>query len=391
MMNYSTYWSWLSFFFYLILGTIGALCCYAEKRESLRTNKKKRWYDFPYLCWIITWTFFGAFRLVNSSVGGYDAPDYIQYFKNCLAITTDNTDLIFKYFTRIIRMMTSDYHLYFIIYYFIIVLSIVLFVKEFATDYSSTVPIIIAIYLYLRSFTSMRSNLAIAFTLIAIVFLNRREYKKVFIFSMFAILTHVSALIYVGFILFYYIYRDRKIGLLKSIVFFALAFFVGIFLQRIMANGGLSILDTISTGAYASYAQRSRSRSFIFQNISNLPQMFLFVILMIFRKPLDKAMGLKDESMNRRFQILKLMCIYDFIMVPIIFVLSVYRGYEYFYSARLVMWGELMPLIESYFTRESRKIIHVLFVIFFVVWMYGRIEATWESSHLMPYIFSLWG
>ena len=268
--------------------------------------------------------------------------------------------------------------------------SLVFFINEFSRASSSSIPMIILFYLYLRSFTSMRSNMAIAIILISLVFLHRRKYLWTIAFSIIALLTHVAAFVYVAFIIFYFFYHDRKIGIKKSILFFAIAFIGGTYIQTLMTHGGFTFLSEVGTGAYASYAQRSLTKNFILDySASNIPQLVLFVIMIFFRKQIDNTIKTAKENEKSKLEFIKLMAYYDFFMIPVIFILDIYRGYEFFYLARLIMWGELVVIIRKFFNDKSKKIISMVLIFAFCLWTFGRIQATWESSHLMPYIFKL--
>ena len=381
-------WSNITLVLYIISGVV----CWANV-YYVKKNKKilsKGFFCKEYFVWYIWWIALAVFRKVDIDHGGKDAPSYIEYFQSCLHNSADTTDFAFKVFNQGIRLLTSNYKVFFFIYYSIIIFSLVIFINEFLRTQASTIPLMILIYLYLRSFTSMRSNFAIAIILLSLVALHRKKYFFTIIFAGIAVLTHVSAFIYVAFIVFYFFYHDRKIGIVKSIVFFAFAFLVGTYIQRYVLSGGFAFLTDIGSGAYASYARRSLSRNFILDySVSNIPQLVLFLTLMFFSKPLNELINESSEVDKTKLEFLRLMAYYDFCMIPVLFLFDIYRGYEFFYVARLVLWGELIVIIRKYFNTKSKKIVNLFFLIIFIIWMINRIGATWESSHLMPYIFDL--
>lgn len=389
-MVYATSWSTPSLILYIFLGVICSIGCYLANQRAIRTGHTRKITNAELMPWYLSWILIAVFRMVSSTIGGTDAPNYIYYFENVLSLTNDNTDIFFRIFNGSIRAITDNYRVYFFIYYTIIVASISSFVMTFSNKKASTIPYTIIFYLYLRSFTSMRSNLAIAILLLAIIFIEKRKFFLSFVFAILALLTHVSAFIYVAFILFYYIYKEKKIKLLKSIFILAFTFFAGVVGQNILTSGSLTFLSNISTGAYASYAGRAEPLNlFLSYSVSNLPQLALFIVLVVFRKRIDQHSLSLSNSEKNKLNIIRLMCYFDMFVVPIITILSVYRGYEYFYVARLIMWGELIAIFKRRFNRESRVLISIFFWLVFVVWMYGRIEATWESSQLMPYVLDL--
>ncbi len=388
-MNYYVRWDNPSIVLYIICGFIFMLCCYHYKEKKIRNNINKNTilYFMPVL---VVWIGIAVFRLVTLEVGGTDAPTYILYFERCLEFNLNyNMDLGFALFTKAIRLVSDDYHVFFLIYYTIIITSIIYFVKEFIGVETSIIPLSISFFLYLRSFTSMRSNFAIAFIMFSIIALKKERYYICFITAIIALLSHTSSLVYVGFIVFYFVNKDKNLRIWQSILILIVMFFAGTLVQALFNNGSLSFLSDVGSGAYASYARRSIGKNiFLNYSVSNIPQLVLFLALILLRKKVDYVISASDKANSKRIAMLRTMSYYDFFVVPVIFVLSIYRGYEYFYIARLLMWGELIPLFNGYFTKGSKKIITFLFLTVFVVWMIGRVEATYQTSHLMPYIFS---
>ena len=82
-----------------------------------------------------------------------------------------------------------------------------------------------------------------------------------------------------------------------------------------------------------------------------------------------------------------MLCAYDFLMIPVNYILGIWRGYENLYIPRLIMWGILMQAISNCLTAKSKYIFRAIMLIAFMGWMVFRIEATYNSSCLMPYIF----
>lgn len=390
-MSYSVVkWSNSTLVLYFFMGLVCFMCIHYAKKRELNTGIPRKITNKEYYPWYAMWLVMAVLRCVNSAVGGQDALSYISYFETCLDRKVDTTDLAFKLFNQAIRLITDNYHVFFLIYYTIIIFSLVFFINEFSRAKSSSIPMIILFYLFLRSFTSMRSNFAIAIILIALVFLHRKKYLWAVIFSLIAIFTHVMAFMYVAFLLFYFFYHDRKIGIAKSLFYFFIAFIVGTYIQTLMTHGVLEFLSDVGTGAYVSYAQRSLTKNFVLDySASNIPQLALFLTMVIFKKQINYTICNASEEDKSKLEFIKLMAYYDFLMIPAIFILDIYRGYEFFYVARLIMWGEIIIIIRKYFTPKSKIAINVFFVLVFCIWTYGRIQATWESSHLMPYVFEL--
>lgn len=56
-------------------------------------------------------------------------------------------------------------------------------------------------------------------------------------------------------------------------------------------------------------------------------------------------------------------------MIPVCYILGIWRGYEYFYIPRLIMWGVLMKGVLSHFNSTSKIIVRILFLVLFIAWM----------------------
>lgn len=390
-MTYRAHWSFVTLILYITMGLLCAWCCHRAKKMVLSIGQKRSLFSKEYWPWYFVWIILAVFRYVDNEVGGTDAPNYIRYFENCLNMHgLDQTDILFKWFNQMIRIVFEDYHWFFLIFYGFTLVAMVLFINEFARAKASSIPLCILVFLYIRSFTSIRSNLALSVLLIALVLLKRKKVVLSVIVAISSFFIHVMSAVYIAFFAFYFLYHNRKISFWKSVVLVIAAYAVALVGQKFIMSGGISYLAETGTGVYASYAGKTVGATIAeMLNVSYIPQIILFVACMIFRKDYDKEILLSKPEEQEQLKMLRNICYFDFFAVPVIMILGIYRGYEFFYLPRLVMWGELLTIIKKKFTKDSRVFVMVFAMFIFILWMYGRIEATWESSHLMPYIF--WG
>ncbi len=386
-----TKWSYGSLILYIIMGVCFAALCSNAKKQPNVTSKGRR---LEYVIVLVIWTLFATFRYIDSNVGGTDAPTYIYYFENCHdPSVASKMDFCFRLINVSIRYLTSNYRVYFIIYYTFITYAMIYVVKEYHNVEASFIPLCILIYLYNRSFTSMRSNLAIAFIMIALVKLSQKQEKKAFFGAILAVFTHVSAFVYAGFFLFHFVYKRKKISLGKSVFIIGAALIVANLAQSMIISDKISYLSEVGTGAYASYARKSIGKNIILNySVSNIPQLALFIVMLLLRKQIDRRIenaNKVNKEMADKISLMRMICYYDFFVVPIIFVLGIYRGYEYFYIIRLLMWGEVIPIVKEKLSGKEKILVNIGAYSVFTIWMIGRYDATWESSHLMPYVFSV--
>ena len=109
--------------------------------------------------------------------------------------------------------------------------------------------------------------------------------------------------------------------------------------------------------------------------------------LIIMNKPI-KNFSLKLSLAERKnIEFIKVICYFDLMLIPATYVLGIWRGYEYLYIFRLIMWGYIIDIICSKLTEKSRMLVKTIVLMAFVGWMVFRLYNTFEQSSLMPYIF----
>lgn len=386
------HWDWLSMLLYIFMGVLCTMCIvYVNKRcVFIRSTIKSRC-SIAYFVWLVIWVVFATWRYVASGIGGMDASAYIQYFDVCLNPGdywyAEHVDILYRILNKSIRIFTDDYHVLFIVIYSFIVISYIYFIEKFRFSRMSYIPFILIVYIYIRGFCTIRTNMSAGCVLISYVFMRKNKYSKALIFALISVLFQVASIVYAGFLLFYFLYKKRNISIEKCIAWIFVATAVGKLGQYIIANYELPFL---SHGAYRWYAVYSQAGQTFFTNYWKISfsQILLGVVMAIFWKPLSKDIESRPENERNRLEYLRLICIYDIILIPITYILNIWRGYEYLYIARLVMWAELIPVICSSIRPTARGVMRVGFIFAFIGWMVFRQYNTWEDSGLMPYVFA---
>lgn len=389
----SMHYSPLSVAFYVSLGLVGMFCIYNAKMGESQTCKEAPCRNKYLFAWWFVWVFLAVFRFVNFQVGGSDAPTYIDYFKNCNGATVKswyehvNADLGFKWITKSIRFITAEYKVYFLALYGFMAFAYIGFIKKFTPLKTNFVPFVLVFFLFLRSYNTIRSNFAIALIMSSCVFIAEKKWKWAYLIALSSLFIHKSSVLYAMVIPFCHYFSDRKLSVKTAILLVLGASVIGRSLQSIF----LTYANTTDlNGAYESYASHSIGVSF-FENAWKIAfeQIALAVMMLLMRK----RIGNNHEIQNvLRLKAIWTICIFDFICIPMNFIMGSWRGYEYFYLARVVMWGECLYQLTNSMSLSTRKICNVILLIVFVSWMVFRINATWEDSRLLPYIFEpiLW-
>lgn len=371
---------------YILMSFVGFFSIRIAKRKEINKKVLTKLNLLPYAIWILIWTVFAGIRLVTiDGVGGADAYMYMSYFQNSLKgdISYLHFDIGYRALTVLIRTITSNERVFMFVCAFILVWSYALFIKEFCPKDINKIPLLLCFYIFLRGFTTYRTNLAVAALLIGLVLLKKEKYWISFIVMIFSVLLHKVSIVYVMILPFYLVFRKKKVTIKVALILLSLGIFFGYLLQKVM----LGKFGVFLGDAYSSYAMRSLETSFFdgFWKIA-FEQMLLGLLMLFLRKRLIKDINKSNPERNKQLNMIWNFCIFDFILIPCTYFLCLWRGYEYLYLPRLIMWGECLTVLLRLFDKQSRKYLNVVFILIFVSWLVFRIVSTYESSGLLPYI-----
>lgn len=388
-MSSQVYWHWPTFIMFICMGLLLVWAYNLERSKANTIGRKMRVFGASYLFVYFVFIIIGVFRLIDSYHGGTDTPGYIYKFLNIFnPIYAEGTDFVFKLINMAVRYFTSDYHIYLFVIYFIMLYSFVKFLNSYSLSWSSSVPLFLISYLYYVGFSSMRSNLAFCLLLIALAFYVRNQYKLAIVLTTCSCLTHISLIMYAPVLLFCYTLKNFDIKLWHIAVAIIIAYGIGLFLQHSFIAGTFAFLDDVGSGAYASYATKSLYRNSIIGFIVvNFPSIIMGITLMLFIEKIKNLIKQLAEYEAFIVKTLLMICIYDVLMVPITYSLGVYRGYMYLMVPRLLMWGIIFIVISRFFL-IPKKLVNIVGFVVFLVWIYTRFEAMYESSQLMPYMIN---
>lgn len=383
------YWSTLTMVLYSVMGLVSmSAVSYIKKREYTQ-EKIQRIGNRAVIAWILIWEFITVFRKVDYGLGGSDAIQYVLYFKDCLkpnlhTLYAEHLDVGFQVFTKFIRLFTSDYRIYFALIYGIIIIAYIVFINVFTPTNIYYEPMVLIFFVYLRGFTSVRTNLSVAFLLLALVawYRNKRIWSCIWLILCLGM--HIASFLFVPFFVFYFLYKNKRLKTWQWIILY-----VAVLVGARIAQQFLSKMTGLR-GSYAYYAAANMNTSF-FDNGWKIAfgQLLLLAVFMMFQKSINEGASNYNELNSKRYQYVYLMCVYDFLMIPVNFILGIWRGYEYFYIPRMILWGIVLKTISNYLTPSSRKMFRIVSLALFIIWMIFRVYSTYEDSLLMPYIFDI--
>jgi hypothetical protein len=134
-------------------------------------------------------------------------------------------------------------------------------------------------------------------------------------------------------------------------------------------------------GAYGSYVEIAMEEG-AFTWVNDFGQMVLAVFLWVKRNVIVKEIC-DDKGTMMLWNIFA----FDIALVPVNQLLGMYRGYEFFYLARLCLWSLLLYSLFKNQTKSVKVLGSSFAFCAFFVWMAFRISRTYEDSCLMPYLF----
>ena len=375
-------WSWSSLCFYIILGLFSV-----ELMKKQSENKHRLFYFFSF---IVILLFFAVFRYVGYHrgvlVGGSDAITYISYFDECLwnstHIYSNHVEIGFQIFTKCIRSITDNYHLYFCIIYIIILSSLWLFVKEFSRHKISYIPMLMIMLIYVKSFTVIRTALSISLILLGIIALRRNKAIPCIVLMLLSVLFQRASVVYACFPLFYLVYQKRKLTKGHAICFVIISAIIGILLQKFLSSG---VFFMFSGGAYDKYVVSSLSTGYWMDYLKIIFDQIIVLCLIIFY---DKLLTKNLNPENREsYTLLTSMCYYDLLMIPVCGILGIWRANEYFFIARLLMLGMFIYQVKKYKINDSSKRLFCLIMMLIIIlWFSFRMLTIYDKSSVMPYI-----
>ena len=377
--------------FYLFLSFFSAYSLKKVKDKEATKEKKQSIFTNNYVLWFLLWTIIATFRYVSYGIGGSDAITYINFFNIANSSNIPayymHYEILFREIVGFLRFLSSDYHFFFFIIYGFICWAYIFFLNEFCPKVGSKIPYLILFFPFLITFNTIRTGLAIAINLVAMVLIFRKKELFGFLLMISTFFIHHASIIFICSFLYYKLFKNNKINKYNYIAIFILSIVVGKLAQMFFLNYLTSFFD----GAYSLYAQKSMSSGFFVDYWKPIfGELLLFAVVLLLYVPINKHIySLKDDNDRNRLLFVFCFCLYDFLTIPISYYLGVWRAYEYTYLFRLIMWGEIIYILKKNSSFFSRKILNVFFVCCFSGWMIFRIYCTWEMSSSMPYIFEL--
>lgn len=354
-------------------------CAALHVRYAHKSGKR-----YVYIGWFLVWTVLAAFRYVNNNgIGGADSMNYIHFFEGCFGEdiwtkTDKHMEELFQIITKLIRSYTDNFRIYYLILYGAIVWSYITFINEFHSGRYSCIPLLLSAIVFTKSYNTLRTSLAASFILTGVVLLYRKKKIRSAIVIAASFFIHRTAIAYILFLPFYYLFKSRKLKMRYGVILAACASGLIKVVKMWLLTGGVWLLDLFDTGMLRVYLIDPP-----FSRAALLIQMSCFMALGAVHRDLYQDLQRAEDG---RFHMLYMLVFYDFIMTPVYTSCGIWRAPEYFYLPRLLMWGYTISIYRRKFARESKVFVTLLFAAVFVALFIYNISIS--KDMLMPYIFA---
>lgn len=385
----TSYWSISTLILYICYGFSAYFCLKQNNTLSIRGYNSRLKID--YCIFVLISAVFASSRYVNKyGIGGTDAHSYVEFFINSRSgIMTSqwvHYEGLYKLITRTLRFFSDDYHFFFFIIYGFIAFSYVRFYENFKIKYQNSIPLILIAFVFVEGFNTLRTSLSVAFILLGLVEMKHNRKIKCAIWMILSCFIQKAALIYAVFPLAFFFVRN-KITVKKAVALSIIATVVAKIGQYVLVE---RIFVFSSGHNYAYYASRSLGQSF-FDNYWKIAfeQIMLLVAVLVYKKKIERCIkSVNDSEINARYNLILAMCYFDFLLIPLTYILDIWRAYENFYIPRLLMWGILIDVIKKGQTIYDRRIVNVLCYMIVICWLVFRWFNIWKANDLMPYVFA---
>ena len=146
--------------------------------------------------------------------------------------------------------------------------------------------------------------------------------------------------------------------------------------------GAISLRDQVIAmglldGTDAWYIKQSAGSSIL----SRWPMYFSHILLIIAMMFSGTKIGHSKEIL-----FLKVLCIFDIIVMPASVVVGFWRANEFLYVARLMMWGHVIYVNTIGMSRKIKLVFNLMVAGLFVAWLVFRIYSEWDDLKIMPYV-----
>ena len=257
------------------------------------------------------------------------------------------------------------------------------FIDEFDLLQSNKTPLFMLVFPFIQSFCAIRTHITIALILLAIVALKNRRNILMWGLLIASFFIQRASLIYAIFPIFYFYYKKNKMTMKKATAFIIIGCAVGYIGKKVIIGGSIGYL---TGGVYANYASASSSAGYLFDYIKLIVEQVIIDGYMILSyKKVNGQLQEMEELEKEKLRMLQMMCYFDLMLIPICYILGIWRGASYFFLPRLLILGYIITDFSRKISKNSRKAYYMIVKVAMPIWLVLRLFTVYDVSGLMPY------
>ena len=257
------------------------------------------------------------------------------------------------------------------------------FIDEFDLLQSNKTPLFMLVFPFIQSFCAIRTHITIALILLAIVALKNRRNILMWGLLIASVFIQRASLIYAIFPIFYFYYKKNKMTMKKATAFIIIGCAVGYIGKKVIIGGSIGYL---TGGVYANYASASSSAGYLFDYIKLIVEQVIIDGYMILSyKKVNGQLQEMEELEKEKLRMLQMMCYFDLMLIPICYILGIWRGASYFFLPRLLILGYIITDFSRKISKNSRKAYYMIVKVAMPIWLVLRLFTVYDVSGLMPY------
>lgn len=177
--------------------------------------------------------------------------------------------------------------------------------------------------------------------------------------------------------------KKNKMTMKKATAFIIIGCAVGYIGKKVIIGGSIGYL---TGGVYANYASASSSAGYLFDYIKLIVEQVIIDGYMILSyKKVNGQLQEMEELEKEKLRMLQMMCYFDLMLIPICYILGIWRGASYFFLPRLLILGYIITDFSRKISKNSRKAYYMIVKVAMPIWLVLRLFTVYDVSGLMPY------
>ena len=387
----SEYWSWGTFLLYFLVSVLVTRSCRTAAKYKATAAEEYSIYGYTkrYSNYKLNYRFFYfiAFLILvllatlRSSDVGADTHVYVDYFEKWRTYMFDWNRLFsfqqmepgFQLYLHLVRRITSNYTVFFLITYSFVAWAYIRYISFFYNEKSNYIFLQLFIFFYVSNMSGMRAAMGTVFLLLSYIKIEKNEYLKAAILTLFACTFHYSMLYNFFIIAGTWIYRKPVLRQRKWLWVVLMVLVTGFASTSVAMLKGL-----FSDTKYSFYS----SVSIADQSLLGSVFYILYAVLCIINYK-----RIMNANHYIKGQLILTLCF--MVTYPMIYVTAAYRIPNYYAMPRIVVWGDMSDIAIGSFGKDGNQKMILRIVLQIIIILYLLFRFT-RSARVGSFTYILW-